>query len=43
MGGDVETLDLEVEQTPNPVAVHQTTQNASLEVTLAELTAANLK
>lgn len=32
-----------MEQTPNPVAVLQTKQTASFEVTLAELTAANLK
>lgn len=43
LGVDVETFELEVEQTPNPVAVLQTKQNASFEVTLAELTAANLK
>lgn len=43
LGVDVETFELEVEQTPNPVAMLQTKQNASFEVTLAELTAANLK
>ena len=43
MGVDVETFELEVEQTSNPVAVVQTKQTASFEVTLAELTAANLK
>lgn len=43
MGVDVETLELEVEQTPNPVAMLQTKQAATFEVTLAELTAANLK
>lgn len=43
LGVDVETLELEVEQTPNPVAMLQTKQTASFEVTLAEITAANLK
>jgi hypothetical protein len=43
LGVDVETFELEVEQTPNPVAMLQTKQVASFEVTLAELTAANLK
>lgn len=43
LGVDIETFELEVEQTPNPVAILQTKQNASFEVTLAELTAANLK
>lgn len=43
MGVDVETFELEVEQSPNPVAVLQTKQTATFEVTLAELTAANLK
>ena len=35
LGVDVETLELEVEQTPNPVAMLQTKQTASFEVTLA--------
>ncbi len=43
MGVEMETFELEVEQTPNPVAMLQTKQTASFEVTLAELTAANLK
>jgi hypothetical protein len=43
LGVDVETFELEVEQTPNAVAMMQTKQTVAFEVTLAELTAANLK
>lgn len=43
LGVEIETFELEVEQAASPIDILQTKQTAKFEVTLAEITAANLR